>query len=531
MSSPPTTLGKYQIIREIARSNDIVYEAYDPLMDRRVALKELNVPAGSTSQQRDDRISRFERESRAAGRLAHPNIMTIYDFASEGDRYFMAMEYLDGTTLRNEIDTKGALPQEKALEIAKAILAGLEHAHQNGVVHRDIKPDNIQLTTHGVKITDFGIARLTFQPNLTIDGQVFGTPSYMSPEQVKGGEIDARSDVFSVGVVLYEMLTGEKPYQGDSVITITYAILNKEPDMPSSINYGLWRVIQRALDKSPQLRYASAKEMSTALDEALAQTDAGVFSTASQVSPSYNPYLPTQPGPPPIAYPYNPYVQSTSQPTSMPGFTPTPGFTPPNFQLYYPPPPRKPLLNAEQSAFAKRVLMISIVLGTFFGVVIMSILYFTGNLGNRSPLQDAEPGPAESVSTTVPPGATPDAKVVPRGTVSGAPDRSAALVFASEAFTSQHYGNEVKGQQRVDAMQKAGDLFEKAAESEPDTAQSLSYREKAALCFADVYSERKEMGLSGSELRESLPAAMRNARGTAVETDIRRMSDQESFGR
>src|SRR5580704_11717537 len=172
MNSPPTSLGQYQIIREIARSNDIVYEAYDPLMNRRVAVKELSMPSGSTSQQQDDRISRFKREAQAAGTLNHPNIMTVYSFAEDAGRTFMAMEYLDGQTLRNEIDTKGEIPIDRAVDIATSVLSGLEHAHTKGVIHRDIKPDNIQILSNGsVKITDFGIARLTFQPNLTVDGQ------------------------------------------------------------------------------------------------------------------------------------------------------------------------------------------------------------------------------------------------------------------------------------------------------------------------------------------------------------------------
>ncbi|HZH97531.1 MAG TPA: serine/threonine-protein kinase, partial [Fimbriimonadaceae bacterium] len=138
--SPPTTLGKYQIIREIARSNDIVYEGYDPLMNRRVAIKELAVPNGATPQQKEERLKRFHREAKAAGSLAHPNIVTIYEVGEEASRHFLAMEYLDGHTLRNEIDTHGFLPQERAIEIAVAVLLALDYAHQNGVVHRDIKP-------------------------------------------------------------------------------------------------------------------------------------------------------------------------------------------------------------------------------------------------------------------------------------------------------------------------------------------------------------------------------------------------------
>ncbi len=267
MSNPPSALGQYQIIREIARSNDIVYEAYDPLMNRRVAIKELAKPTGATPQQLEDRVSRFRREAQAVGSLNHPNIMTVYSFAEDAGRYFMAMEYLDGTTLRKEIDSKGFLDFKRACEIAMEVLDGLEHAHATGVVHRDIKPDNIQITSSGqVKITDFGIARLTFQPNLTMDGQVFGTPSYMSPEQVVGKEIDARSDLFSVGVMLYEMIAGEKPFKGDNVVAITYAITQGTANKPAQATQPLWVVISRALEKAPNNRYMSAAEMKSALE-------------------------------------------------------------------------------------------------------------------------------------------------------------------------------------------------------------------------------------------------------------------------
>lgn len=390
-NSPPTTLGKYQIIREIARSNDIVYEAYDPLMNRRVALKELAMPGGSTPQQREDRINRFKREAQAAGTLNHPHIMTVYELGQEGDRLFMAMEYLDGHTLRNEIDTKGFLPQDRAIEIATQILRGLEHAHKVGVVHRDIKPDNIQiLSTGNIKITDFGIARLTFQPNLTMDGQVFGTPSYMSPEQVVGKEIDQRSDLFSVGIVLYEMIGGQKPFPGDSVVSITYAIMNKDPDRLNQVSYPLWQVIERTLDKSPALRYNSAPDLMQALENAvmpeatsmvLAPPPMGQGTIYGQPAPqNANPYLSSVPAPPvqgpaqlppPVAYPYNPY--------SMPGQTTQSPHTPnfpqgyPNVPVYYPPPPRQPLIKPETKQFFGKLMISLVIIGSLFGLILAGI--------------------------------------------------------------------------------------------------------------------------------------------------------------
>lgn len=386
MSDPTTTrLGKYQIIREIARSNDIVYEAYDPLMNRRVALKELAMPAGATPQVREDRTKRFLREAKAAGSLAHPNIVTIYECGEEGGRHFIAMEYLEGHTLRNELDTHGFLSADRAFEIAKAVLQALDYAHSRGVIHRDIKPDNIQLLPDGsVKITDFGIARLTFEPNLTMDGQVFGTPSYMSPEQVVGREIDARSDVFSVGVLLYEMLSGSKPFTGDSVVSITYGIINKEPVQPQQINYAVWQVISRAMDKSPQLRYPTAGEMLAALEQAhLASKSVvldpgltsaggwGAVPAAGMVNPGPPPVVagyPTAGAFSPPIQPYNPY-----QPPVQPTASYPVGYPQPGYPVYYPPPPRPPLMSAETKAFLMKLMLTTVVIGTLFALVIVAV--------------------------------------------------------------------------------------------------------------------------------------------------------------
>jgi serine/threonine protein kinase len=270
-----TVLGHYRIIREIARSNDAVYEAIDTRINRRVAVKELMMPPGATDAVRQDRIARFQREARAAGSLTHPNIVTIFETEQENGRYFIVMEYLEGDNLRQKMDREGALPPDEAVRIATQVLDGLAHAHSKGVIHRDIKPENIHILPTGlVKITDFGIARLKYEPNLTMDGQIFGTPSYMSPEQVQGGAIDERSDLFSVGVILYEMLAGYKPFQGDSVITITYNIVHTEPPSPPSIPAPLEWVIRKALRKSPAERFASALEMKQALENALAQLNA-----------------------------------------------------------------------------------------------------------------------------------------------------------------------------------------------------------------------------------------------------------------
>jgi serine/threonine protein kinase len=257
--SSNTVLGKYRIVREIARSNDIVYEAIDPSMARRVAVKELQLPPHLAGAQKRERIERFYREAKAAGTLSHRNIVTIHDVGQENDRHFLVMEYLEGQSLRDILQMQGALPLKETIEIALQLCDALAYAHSRGVVHRDIKPDNVHILPGGiVKLTDFGIARITAEPSITSQGQVFGTPSYMSPEQVASHTVDHRTDLFSLGITLYEMLAGRKPFTGDSVITITYNIMNMQPAMPPGLPGPLQQILQRALSKDPALRYQNA---------------------------------------------------------------------------------------------------------------------------------------------------------------------------------------------------------------------------------------------------------------------------------
>ena len=264
--SSNTVLGKYRIIREIARSNDIVYEALDPAMARRVAVKELQIPPHLAGAQKRERIERFYREAKAAGTLSHRNIVTIFDVGQENDRHFLVMEYLEGQSLRDILQMQGALPLKETVEITLQLCDALAYAHSRGVVHRDIKPDNVHILPGGViKLTDFGIARITAEPSITSQGQVFGTPSYMSPEQVASHTVDHRTDLFSLGITLYEMLTGRKPFVGDSVITITYNIMNIQPTMPVGVPAALQQILQRALAKDPGLRYQNAAQMAADL--------------------------------------------------------------------------------------------------------------------------------------------------------------------------------------------------------------------------------------------------------------------------
>jgi serine/threonine-protein kinase len=280
-------IGRYQIVREIARSNDIVYEAVDPSMGRRVAVKELLLPPNLVGAQKRERIERFYREAKAAGTLTHPNIVTIYEVGEDQGRHFIAMEYLEGHSLRDQLQMQCLVSVPEALRIGIAIGEALRFAHEHGVIHRDVKPDNVHLLPDGrVKLTDFGIARLMFESTLTANGQVFGTPSYMSPEQVQGKALDARSDLFSLGVMLYEMVAGRKPFSGDSVITITYNIMNLMPAKLTGVPPEVDRIVARAMAKDPSLRYRNAADMVDEMRTVLQNSGSAARSPALRSSAS-----------------------------------------------------------------------------------------------------------------------------------------------------------------------------------------------------------------------------------------------------
>ncbi|GAB4457473.1 MAG: hypothetical protein OHK0029_17320 [Armatimonadaceae bacterium] len=296
-------------MREIARSNDIVWEAVDPQVNRRIALKELLLDPSLTGQAKRHRIERFYREARAAGAMNHPNIVTIHEVGEWHGRYFIAMEFLDGQTLRDRLMVAGALSLQEAVQVTTALCDALQYAHERGVIHRDIKPDNIFILRpdNRVKLADFGIARITTEQQLTVAGQIFGTPSYMSPEQVLGKEIDARSDIFALGIVLYEMVTGRKPFIGDSVVTITYRIMNEPTPALLGTSPTFDSVIQKATAKNPAERFSSAAEFRAALISAAAAERRSGTTLATGVPPS---------GPDEQIYPMPPQSNGSGFPAS-----------------------------------------------------------------------------------------------------------------------------------------------------------------------------------------------------------------------
>ncbi len=256
-------VGRYEIVSELGRgAMGVVYKALDPTIGRTVALKTMRLDVHGLES--DDVLRRFKNEARAAGVLNHPNIVTIYDAGEQDGTFYMAMEYMEGTTLHSLLAQNRVLQPEQIIQISRQVCKGLDYAHSHRIIHRDVKPANIMLTPDGtVKIMDFGIAKAG--GSMTSTGQVLGTPNYMSPEQVKGKMLDGRSDLFSFGVLLYEMVTGEKPFVGQNVTTIIYKIVHESPiaprDLDVTIHPGLSAVVTKSLSKSPEDRYQSGAQL------------------------------------------------------------------------------------------------------------------------------------------------------------------------------------------------------------------------------------------------------------------------------
>jgi serine/threonine-protein kinase len=280
-----TKLGRFEILAEIGRgAMGIVYKAKDPMLERTVAIKTINMGADRDGAEMYEK--RFYQEARAAGGLNHPNIVTVYDIGKTESVCYMAMEFIEGAELRTLLLPGKPLPVQRTLSIAAQVAEGLAYAHERGVVHRDIKPANIMVPDSGaVKITDFGIARMRSSNVQTQTGMMMGSPKYMSPEQVIGKRADHRSDIFSLGVILYEMLTGAAPFTGESVNAVMYQIVNFVPPAPTALNpaapAALDAIVGRMLAKALEERYQSAAEIARGLRECEHQVHGDASATST----------------------------------------------------------------------------------------------------------------------------------------------------------------------------------------------------------------------------------------------------------
>jgi serine/threonine protein kinase len=307
-------LGKYEIKRPLGRgAMGVVYEGWDPIIARRVAIKTVKLPDNADDPETEEALARFRREAQAAGRLIHPNIVGVFDYGETNDLAYIVMEFVDGPPLKNVLDKQERFALPDIVRVMDDLLTGLQFSHDRGVVHRDIKPANVMLTSGGqAKIADFGIARIE-SSSMTQAGTLLGTPAYMSPEQFMGQVVDARTDIYSSGVLLYQLLTGERPYEG-GLSAIMHKALNTEPPWPSQLSVtappAFDAVVKRAMAKRPEERYPSATAFMAAVRAAV-NAPAGAVSEpnesedeATMVStPTPRPIIPVAAAPAPVRPP------------------------------------------------------------------------------------------------------------------------------------------------------------------------------------------------------------------------------------
>lgn len=263
-------IGKYEIVNILGKgAMGIVYKALDPDINREVAIKTIRFDLAHEDSENEEIMQRFMREAQAAGKLSHPNIITIYDVGREESLTYIVMQMIEGKSLQRVIAAGEKLTTQEIVDLMTQICNALDYAHRNGIVHRDMKPGNILLDKEGRPfICDFGVARVDTS-TLTQSGTAVGTPSYMSPEQVMGKKVDKRSDIFSLGCILFELLTGRRPFEAESITTVIYKIINEEPPSLSEVKKGLpvgfEHIIDKALAKDANARYQSCTELAADL--------------------------------------------------------------------------------------------------------------------------------------------------------------------------------------------------------------------------------------------------------------------------
>ncbi len=416
----PEQIGKYRVSRVLGRgSMGVVFLARDSLIDRDVAIKTVALPPGLDDDKIREFRERFLREARAAGRLSHPSIVTIYeaDDGSNGGTPFIAMEFVEGLPWNLKIRQHTFPDPEQVLSLAREIASALEYAHKTGVVHRDIKPANIVQTPDGhVKLMDFGIAKVPTS-ELTREGQFLGTPAYMSPEQIMGRAVDGRSDLFSLGTVLYELLTCRKPFEGEDITTVTYAILKQDPrparsispDIPEEVD----RILFHLMAKDTAQRYASARQLAEDIDAYMAGANlphAGQAEMPWVESAHLDPAPQVSPPPPPPPVP--PVQRPESTAPVPPGRVPATQATQVQaLEPSAPPktvPPPQPEVEARKGGRGMRWILagLGVAAVVALGILVAAFVWYRSSAsspdGNFEPASTSSLESAEQVGSTPP---------------------------------------------------------------------------------------------------------------------------------
>jgi serine/threonine-protein kinase len=421
----------------------VVFLARDSLIDRDVAIKTVALPPGLDDEKIREFRERFLREARAAGRLSHPSIVTIYeaDDGSSGGTPFIAMEFVEGLPWNLKIRQRAFPDPAQVLSLAREIASALEYAHKTGVVHRDIKPANIVQTPDGhVKLMDFGIAKVPTS-ELTREGQFLGTPAYMSPEQIMGRAVDGRSDLFSLGTVLYELLTCKKPFEGEDITTVTYAILKEDPRPARTISPAIPEEVDRILfhlmAKDATQRYASARQLAEDIDAYMAGADlphAGqaVMPWVESAHPALTSQVSTPSSPAPAPQPVQrPKPAAPPPPSRVPVIqaTQVQGPEPPAPPKAPPPPPPQP--DARKGGNGMRWILagLSVAAVAAVGLLIAAVFWYRASApypGGDIEFSDSAPldpagRPVSDPEESTPPPPAPDSTAAPAPAVAEAP--------------------------------------------------------------------------------------------------------------
>ena len=371
-----------------------VYRARDRVLGRPVAIKILRPEYVSD----ENLLARFQREARAAAALLHPNIVSVYDVGQDGDRHYIVMEYMAGPTLKEVIRRRAPLPVEQALKVAEQVCAALEYAHRHGVIHRDIKPQNILFSEDEevVKVADFGIAKSRLDPEITAERLALGTVKYISPEQARGVEVVPQSDLYSLGIVLYEMLTGQQPFTGDTPVSIALQHVEAEPPPPRQFNPyippAVEEIVLRCLAKDPRHRFLSAREMRLALER--------YRLVGAEVTGAIPQSLPIPPGQPAA------YSQPSFPPTS-PYTTEVPTHPP------YVPPRRPPAPPREAGLGPLGIVLLVLIAAGLVSLVVLGIRFWPALFPAAPPAPTPLPT-ATATPTALPQVSVPDLKGLSR---------------------------------------------------------------------------------------------------------------------